>query len=71
MRVLYLGLNSREELQVAKHSAPRGEEGKYTAQTRKHETHHGHHRQGEAPGSSGQNQTTRSDVPHRDGRTDK
>lgn len=55
---------------MPKHDVPRGEEGKYTAQTRKNATHHGKHREGEAPGSCGQNQTTKSDLPHRDGRRD-
>lgn len=55
---------------MGKHSSPRGEEGKYTAQTRQNAQHHGKHREGEAPGSSGQNLTTKSDIPHRDGRRD-
>jgi hypothetical protein len=57
---------------MGRHEAVRGEEGTYTHKTRKTVQYDGKHREGVAKGSSGQqSRTTKSDIPHRDGRTDK
>lgn len=50
---------------MGKHSAPRGETGTMTSKTGKTATYDGKHRDGVAKGSSGQRQTTGSDVPPR------
>lgn len=55
---------------MGKHSVPRGETGTKTAVTGKTATYDGKHRHGTAQGSSGQQRTTKSDLPHRDGRRD-
>ena len=54
---------------MAKHGVPRGENGTMTSQTGRKINYQGRHRDGEgAKGSSAQQKTSQSDLPHRDGR---
>lgn len=59
---------------MGRHSVVRGETGTYTHRTHKTSDYEGKHRQGVAKGTEAQQrrepQTTKSDLPHRDGRRD-
>ena len=56
---------------MAQHKVPQGETGTMTHKTGKTDIYDGKHREGIAKGSSAQQgRTTKSDLPHRDGRRD-